>query len=218
VSPAAKTTALAASLAFAESFAPQPAGSLDARERSLDFDITPVSAGVTTTLTLLARIIKAAAVIEVGTGTGVSALALLAGMTADGILTSIDPENELQLVAREVLVAEGIPNRRARLIAGQPLVVLPKLTDHAYDLMFVDGDPIEYVEYVDQAMRLLRSGGILVLHHALWHDEVADETNDSDEPLIIREALDAVTNCDSFTSALWPIGDGLLVAVINPEQ
>jgi len=175
--------------------------------------MTPVSEGVTATLTLLARAIGATAAVEVGTGTGASALALLAGMAPDGIVTSIDPENESQLVARQILRAEGIPNRRARLIAGQPLVVLPKLTDHAYDLIFVDGDPLEYVEYVDQAMRLLRPGGILVLHHALWNHQVADVTNDSDEPLIIREALEAVLNAESFTAALWPIGDGLLVAV-----
>jgi len=217
VSPAAKTSALAASLAFAEAFAPQPAGSHAARERALDLDLTPVSEGVTATLTLLARAVRATSAVEVGTGTGVSALAILAGMEPDGILTSIDPENDLQLVAREVFTAESIPNRRARLIPGQPLAILPNLADHAYDLMFVDGDPLEYVEYVDQAMRLLRPGGILVMHHALWRHQVADETNDADEPLIIREALEAVANAEMFTSALWPIGDGLLVAVTRQE-
>ncbi len=208
-----KNTALAASLAFAESFAPQASGSQTARERAHDLGITPVSEGVTTTLTLLARAIHATSAVEVGTGTGVSALALLAGMDADGVLTSIDPENELQLMAREILLAEGIPNRRARLIAGQPLTVLPKLNDHSYDLMFVDGDPLEYVEYVDQALRLLRWGGVLVLHHALWQNQVADASIDTDEPLIIREALEAVTESEHLTPALWPIGDGLLVAV-----
>ena len=91
--------------------------------------------------------------------------------------------------------------------------MLPKLTDGAYDLVFVDGDPLEYVEYVAQAERLLRSGGLLVLHHALWQGQVADERNSDDEPLIIREALAAVLADESFTPALLPVGDGLLVAV-----
>ena len=208
------STPAPASIEYAESFGPACPGSLVARDKAFDLDVEPISEGVATALTVLARAINAANVVEVGTGTGVSALALLAGMAPDGVLTSIDPENEAQLVAREILTAEGVPNRRARLIAGQALSVLPKLNDHAYDLIFVDGDPLEYVEYVDQGLRLLRSGGVLVLNHALWHDEVPDETIDADEPLIIREALDAVLAADGVTAALWPIGDGLLVAVV----
>ncbi|MBI5028609.1 MAG: class I SAM-dependent methyltransferase, partial [Actinobacteria bacterium] len=115
--------------------------------------------------------------------------------------------------AREVLTAEGIPSRRVRLIAGQALSVLPKLTDGAYDIVFIDGDPLEYVEYVAQAQRLLRSGGLLAVHHALWRGLVADERNDEDEPLIIREALEVVLGDEAFTPALLPLGDGLLVAV-----
>ena len=208
------STPAPASIEYAESFVPASPGSLDARDRAFDLGIEPVSEGVATTLTLLARAINATSVVEIGTGTGVSALALLAGMAGDGVLTSIDPETEAQLTAREILTAEGIATRRARLICGQALTVLPKLTDHAYDLIFVDGDPLEYVEYVDQALRLLRPGGMLVLNHALWHDEVADEAIDADEPLIVREALDAVTAVDGILTALWPVGDGLLVAVV----
>ena len=148
-----------------------------------------------------------------GTGTGAAARALLAGMTADGVLTSIDAEAEHQLAAREALTGAGLPGRRFRLIAGQPLNVLPKLTDGAYDLVFIDGDPLEYVEYVAQAEKLLRSGGLLVLHHALWRGLVADDRNEDDEPLIIREALAAVLDGEHFTPALLPVGDGLLVAV-----
>ena len=202
------------SIEFAESFGPACSGSFVARDKAFDLGIEPVSEGVATTLTLLARAINATSVVEIGTGTGTSALALLTGMAGDGVLTSIDPETEAQLTAREILTAGGVPTRRARLICGQALSVLPKLTDHAYDLIFVDGDPLEYVEYVDQSLRLLRSGGVLVLNHALWRDEVADEAIDADEPLIIREALDAVTAVDGVITALWPIGDGLLVAVV----
>ena len=209
-----KLSALASSIAYAETFAPQPPGCQTARDRALDLGLTPVSEGVVTAIGLLARIVGAKNTIEIGTGTGVGALALLAGMAPDGVLTSIDPENELQMVAREILNAQGVPFRRARLIAGQPLVVLPKLNDKAYDLLFVNGDPLEYVEYSDQATRLLRPGGLLVVHHALWHNAVADDQIDADEPLIIREALAAVTTME-VPAALWPIGDGLLVAVLG---
>ena len=121
------------------------------------FGIEPISPGVASVLTLLARSVKARASVEIGTGTGVSAAALLDGMDPDGVLTSIDPDADDQILAREVLTTAGIPSRRARLITGQPLLVLPKLSDSAYDLVYVDGDPLEYVEYVAQGERLLRA-------------------------------------------------------------
>ena len=210
-----RASAIAATLAFAEAFVAESDGAEAARRRADDLGVECISTGVAATLTLLARVVNARAVAEIGTGTGVSALALLAGMASDGVLTSIDAEAEHQLAAREVLTAEGVPSRRVRLIAGQALSVLPKLTDGAYDLVYIDGDPLEYVEYVAQAQGLLRPGGVLVLHHALWQDMVADERNEDDEPLIIREALEAVLADESFTPALLPVGDGLLVAVRN---
>lgn len=210
---AARAASPSASLAYAEAFADEPEGSALARRRAEGLGLEAISAGVGSALTLLAKVVDARAVAEIGTGTGVAALALLAGMVPDGVLTSIDAEAEHQLAAREVLTAEGIPSRRVRLIAGQALSVLPKLTDGAYDIVFIDGDPLEYVEYVAQAQRLLRSGGLLAVHHALWRGLVADERNDEDEPLIIREALEVVLGDEAFTPALLPLGDGLLVAV-----
>ena len=208
-----RTAGLPATLAYAEAFTAESDGAESARQRADDLGVEPISSGVAAVLTFLARTLSARAVAEIGTGTGVSALALLAGMAPDGVLTSIDSETENQVAAREVLTAEGIATRRVRLIAGQALNVLPKLTDGAYDIVYVDGDPLEYVEYVAQAQRLLRPGGLLVLHHALWQGLVADERNFDDEPLIVREALAAVQEDDSFTPVLLPVGDGLLVAV-----
>lgn len=206
-------TATAANLTFAEAFSPESDAALAAREKADELGVPAISTGTAALLTFLATTIKAHNAVEIGTGTGVSAIALLAGMAPDGVLTSIDAEPELQLEARTVLNSAGIPSRRARLIAGDALTVLPKLTDGAYDLVFANGDPLEYVEYVAQAVALLRSGGILVLHHALWQGKVADALNEEDEPIIIREALDAVAALEDFTSVLIPLGDGLVVAV-----
>lgn len=200
-------------LGFAEAFVTESEATLTAREKSAELGVVPVSAGTTAALAFLTATLRARNVVEVGTGAGVSAIALLAGMAPDGILTSIDNEAELQLAAREILSSAGIPRPRTRLIAGEALNVLPKLTDGAYDLVFADADPLEYVEYVAQAVRLLRPGGILALYHALWHGLVADPLNEDDEPLIIREALEAVLDLEDFTPALLPVGDGLLVAV-----
>ncbi|WP_040161923.1 O-methyltransferase [Nigerium massiliense] len=202
----------AASWQFAEQFVPEDEYAQAARRAGQELGVTSASQGEAAVLTLLARILDAKAAVEIGTGAGVSGLALLRGMNPEGILTSIDLENEHQTQARRVFTSAGIVPRRARLIAGPGLGVLPKLSDAAYDLVFADGDPLEFVEYVAQAARLLRSGGLLVVGHALAGGAVADSSNEDDETVIIRETLDAVTEMEEFTPLLLPVGDGLLVA------
>jgi len=183
-----------------------------AREAAVQAGTPVLSNGACALLTFMARALDARAVVEVGTASGVSGLALLDGMTADGILTSIDVDADWQIEARRAFMSAGVPAPRFRLIAGVALDVLPKLSDGAYDIVFVNGDKLEYVEYVAQASRLLRPGGVLILNDVLWANKVADPHNDEDEALIIREALQAVELDDSFTSLIVPLGDGLLVA------
>ncbi|MDR1432275.1 MAG: class I SAM-dependent methyltransferase [Propionibacteriaceae bacterium] len=198
---------------FVDGYTDEPNGSAAARARAAELGLAPITPATAAALRFIAKAIQAKNAVEIGTGSGVSALALIAGMAADGVLTSIDPEAESQSAAREVLTAQGIPARRFRLISGLPLSVLPKLADAAYDLVFINSEPLEYVEYVAQADRLLRPGGTLILNHALWGGKVADANNDDDEPLIIREALAAVKDSERHVSALLTVGDGLLVSV-----
>ncbi|MGY4721393.1 O-methyltransferase [Naumannella cuiyingiana] len=205
-----------ASWVYAEDFAPESAAALAARAAAADFGIAPVSRGAAALLTVLARAIGARAVVEIGSGTGVSGLALFAGMAPDGILTSVDIEGEHQARAREAFGSVGVPDRRFRLIQGEALTVLPKLSDGAYDLVLVDADKLEYAEYVAQAVRLLRPGGLLVIDNALWHDRVADPRNSEDETILIREALEAIRDGDELLASLVPVGDGLLLGVRRP--
>ncbi|MGO4956531.1 O-methyltransferase [Luteococcus sp. Sow4_B9] len=197
----------------AESFV-QPGDVLrDARDKAVELGLAPISTGSITALRFIARLVQARAVVEIGTGTGVSGLAIFEGMGQEGILTSIDPEPQRQDAARQEFRAAGIPSNRFRLIAGIPLDVLPKLRDGAYDMVFINGDKLEYVEYVAQALRLLRHGGVVVLNDALWKGLVANPDNEDDETLIIREALAAVAETEEFTSMLLPVGNGLLAAI-----
>jgi len=89
---------------------------------------------------------------------------------------------------------------------------MPRLTDAGYDLVFLDGDKIEYGEYLDQAVRLVRPGGVIVYDNALWHDRVADPSQRDPETTAIRELLQRVANDESLRSVLMPLGDGLLAA------
>ena len=105
--------------------------------------------------------------VEIGTGTGLSGLWLLRGMRPDGMLTTIDVDPEHQRIARAAFVASGHGPSRLRLINGMGLEVLPRLTDGGYDLVLVDASPADHPRYLDEALRLLRPGGVLALHGVL---------------------------------------------------
>ena len=187
-----------------------------ARGRAEELGCVPVQPGVGAALRVLAAAVAARTVVEVGTGTGVGALWLLGGMPEDGVLTSIDIETEHQKAAREAFAEAGIAPNRTRLISGPALEVMPRLTDGAYDLVVLDADKKEYADYLAQAVRLLRPGGVLAFDNALWHDRVADPAQRDETTTTIRELGKAVRDDPRLVSAMLPTGDGLLVAVKRP--
>jgi predicted O-methyltransferase YrrM len=184
-----------------------------ARGRADELGCTPIGAGVGIALRVLAAAIKARSVVEVGTGAGVSGLYLLEGMGDEGVLTTIDIEAEHQRAAKEAFVEAGVRHQRTRLITGRALEVLPRLTDGAYDLVLIDADKPDLGSYLEEALRLLRPGGILAVDNALWAGKVADPAQRDEATTAIRELNRAVRADDSLLPALLPIGDGLLVAV-----
>ena len=189
-----------------------------ARAKAADLGVVPVSQAVANTLSLLAASIAAAAVVEVGTGTGVSGAALLAGMTDDGVLTSIDTEAENQRAARDLFTAIGVDHVRTRLITGRALEVLPRLTDAAYDIVFVDGDKTEYPAILVQAKRLLRVGGLAIFDNVLWGGRVADAGERDAETTALRDLAAAVRSDDDWMPAMLAVGDGLLVASLRDRS
>lgn len=200
------------SWSFSEDFIAEDDVLAKARERAQEVGVVPISAGGGATLRFLAAVLDARAVVEIGTGTGVSGLWLLRGMRGDGILTTVDIEAEHQRLARETFNEAGVPTQRARTIAGAALEVLPRLTDGHYDLVFIDGDKAEYTASLREALRLLRPGGVVAFDNALWHDRVADPSVRDRDTLAIRDLLTAVENEETLVPVLLPVGDGLLLA------
>ncbi|WP_151084697.1 O-methyltransferase [Nocardioides cynanchi] len=201
-----------ASWSYTESFVAEDDVLAAARARADEVGVVAISPGGGAALRFLASVIEARAVVEVGTGTGVSGLWLLRGMRPDGILTTVDIEAEHQRLARETFNEGGVAPQRARTIAGAALDVLPRLTDGHYDLVFCDGDKTEYAAYLKEALRLLRPGGIVAFDNALWHDRVADPSQRDEETTVIRDLGREIAAHESLVPMLLPVGDGLLVA------
>lgn len=203
----------AQSLQFAEAYANEDIVLQTARSLAIELGQACVSPAAGSVLRLLAAAGSAKAVIEIGTGTGVSGTWLLRGMRADGVLTTIDVEHEHQRIARRIFQEAGFAPSRTRIITGRALDVLPRLADGVYDLVFVDADATEYGACAEAALRLLRPGGVLAVNGALAGGRISDPAARDVDTLTIRETLRTVRESEEWIPSVIPSGAGLLAAV-----
>jgi predicted O-methyltransferase YrrM len=194
---------------------PEDAPVVAARARAAEVGVGCVDPTTGALLRLLAAAAQARAVVELGTGAGVSSLWLLRGMRSDGVLTTVDPETEHQRLARQSLVEAGFGTGRVRLITGEALAVLPRLSDRAYDLVFCDAVKAENSDYLAAATRLLRPGGLVVFAGALGGGRVADPAARDPDTVALRELTRVIKEDERLTPALLPVGSGLLVAAVS---
>lgn len=203
----------AANWAYAEDYVPEDAVLLAARDAADQLGCVPVHPGSGRALQLFAMALGASTAVEIGTGAGVSLIYLLRGMTADAVVTTIDVEPENQKAAKATLAAAGFAPERARMITGRALDVLPRLADGGYDFVLVDARKQEYPAYLEQAVRLVRVGGIIAIDNSLWHSRVPDPAQRDPDTTAVRTTLKAVKENESLEPVLLPSGDGLLVAI-----
>ena len=200
---------IAADWAFADAFVPEDEAIGSAREAADQFGIEPVSPAVGAALALAAANGPASAIIEIGTGTGVSGLWLLQG-APEALLTTIDEDLDLHQVARSMFLAAGHPARRTRLITGVAADVLPRMNEQAYDLVFIDADWESVHDYVETALRLARPGGSILVAHVLQQGRVVDPMQRDAITVTYRDLLSAVRDRTALLSGLSIVGDGLL--------
>jgi predicted O-methyltransferase YrrM len=200
---------------YADQFIPETEAEQQARRIGFDLGLEPLSRGVAQFLTFLAATTNAKTAVEITTGCGIGTLALLRGMGPQGMLTSLDAQSDHHMLLQDLASQHGIASRQLRLIAGRPLEILSRLSDAGYDLVTIDGAYLEYPEYFEASLRLLRPGGTVVLHHALLSGTVADDAIMDDATLIVRETIEAARSMRNLTTSLLPIGDGLLLVVKN---
>lgn len=198
------------SWAFAEEQTAEDELMGQARTAAADLGVAAVSAATGALLRLLVSTAGAKTAVEVGTGAGVSGLYMLLG-NEELTLTTIDVEAEAQRAARDVFARAGIRASRTRLIKGRSADILPRLADRSYDLVLIDGDAEEAPGDAEEALRILRPGGLLIVAQAMLDGKVADPARREPETVAIRGLVRDVLE-RSPLSALVPVGAGLLLA------
>lgn len=185
-----------------------------ARARSEESDIPAVSSEIGSVLRFMARATGARTVVEIGSGGGYSGLWFLGGMDPKGILTTIEIDSGNQSLAQQAFNEAGLTSR-VRSLLGPALLMLPKLADSAYDIVFIDAMKSEYPEYLEHAKRLLRPGGVLLADNVLWSGKVADPLVDDEDTQGLRTFNETVKDDPDLASILLPIDDGLMAAVMR---
>lgn len=197
--------------AYADTWAEEDPQVAFARRTAVSMGVPALSRPAGSLLRLIAASLGARAVVEVGSGTGVSGGWILGGLGEDATLTTVDPDPELASAARATFTRMRIPHTRVRAIAGSPFDVLTRLTDGAYDLLVV-GPGIslgvgEEHDLLGQANRLLRPGGAMAITHALSDDGV--------EPSH-RDLLQHLRDDPDWVPSLLTVGEGIAIAVRRP--
>lgn len=200
---------------FVESFGRETDVVRSAREKALEIGAAVVSPATGSALKTLARAMAARNIVQIGTSTGGAALWLLEGTGEEGHLTSIDSEGEHHRIAREVFTEAGISTNRSRLITGRPAEVLPRMADGAYDIVVIGTSTNDLNPLLDQAIRLLRIGGVIVLLDAFGGGKVGDPAQRDAATVSRRLLVQRMGNDSRLTSSLLPVGDGLVIAVVN---
>ncbi len=153
--------------AYADEWAEEPPEVAEARRSAREMGAPVPSRAVGALLRSLVASARAHAVVEVGSGTGVTGGWILAGLSDEGTLTTVDPDSALQTAARDTFARMGVSHTRVRTIAGAPRAVLPRLSDGAYDIVVIGpGTETEGEDghaLLAEAHRLLSPGGSIVI-------------------------------------------------------
>lgn len=163
-------------------------------------------------LTLLARLLGARRIVEVGTFTGYSALCLARGLAEDGHLLCCDVSAEWGAIARRHWEEAGL-SERIELRIAPAIETLRALPDEPYvDLGFIDADKTGYPDYYEEILRRLRPGGLVAVDNVLWGGSVLDPEATDADTRAIRGFNDQLAADERVDVVMLPIADGLTLA------
>ncbi|QKJ19117.1 O-methyltransferase [Microbacterium hominis] len=194
---------------FAAEATNEPEHIARARTHALELGAAPISAVVGAQCAVIAAASQALNIVEIGTGAGVSGLWLLHG-SPRATLTTIDSEPEHLSAARRAFADARVPLARARFITGRAAEVLPRMNEASYDIVLVDADPEGVIEYVEHGLRLVRSGGTVLVPRVMAGGGVSDPVRRDPVTSAYRSLIQETQGSPAVIGALSIVGEGLL--------
>ena len=161
-------------------------------------------------LHLIIKISNTKNVLEIGTFTGLSALSIALALPEDGKLIALDKDKESNMIAVDFFKKANQDNK-IQTIVKPALDSLDELKNYKFDMVFIDADKLNYKEYYEKSLKIIKKGGLIVIDNVLWHGEVVDEDNNDKFTLIIRELNDYVSRDKRVEQIIIPLGDGMTV-------
>ena len=165
-------------------------------------------------LEMISAMMQPRKVLEIGAYVGYSAICLAKGLQPDGKLHTIEVDEELEDIILKAVSDAGLSDK-IKLHIGNALDIIPTLKD-SFDLIFIDADKINYKNYYDMAIPLLRKGGMVVLDNILWSGTVVYPQPKGDkETAVLKELNDFIQTDPRVENILLPIRDGLMICMKN---
>ena len=162
-------------------------------------------------LEMIVSMIQPSRILEIGTFTGYSAIAMAKGLPMDGKIITLEINPEMEVFIRKFIQKSGF-EKKIELRIGDALQMIPGM-DEQFDLVFIDADKEQYVEYYKLALEKLKPGGFILADNVLWSGKVVESDSKSDkETKGIKVFNDFVANDTSVEQVILSIRDGLLLA------
>jgi predicted O-methyltransferase YrrM len=160
-------------------------------------------------LSMMSKMLNPKRILEIGTFTGYSALCLAEGLAEDGLLHTIEINNENEAIIRKYIEKTGNTNKII-LHFGTALNIIPGI-DEIFDMAFLDADKESYIEYFNLVIDKIRPGGIILADNALWDGKVLDQRSTDKESVGIRTFNDYIKNDTRIDHVLLTIRDGIMI-------
>ena len=162
-------------------------------------------------LSMISKLVQPSSILEIGTYTGYSALCLAEGMKENGVLHTIDVNEELYDLQEKYFEASPYADQIVQHL-GDATEVIPSL-ETEFDLVFIDADKPNYPKYFELIMERLKSGGIIVSDNVLWSGKVVQPFKKGDESTAaLLEYNRLLAEDDRLETVMLPIRDGLTIS------
>ena len=161
-------------------------------------------------LSFISKLVQPHFILEIGTYTGYSGLCLAEGLSNDGKLVTIDPNEETNAFAQSFF-NQSVYAKQIELVKNQALQVIPDIKSKI-DLVFIDADKQNYLNYYNAVIDKVRSGGIIIADNVLWSGKVIGDATKMDvDTKKIDEFNKFVSNDTRVEHLLLPVRDGLML-------